>query len=413
MRILGADLSGENTAGGGAPNTLAVLDDGGRVSVVRHPTSLPDLAAIVAELTDLEPFVLGVNLPLVAPARTSKFRPVDNLVRRRFGYRLAPTKRTEAAHGGVTGAAVLGALAAAGTPCLAYPDRDRRKSGLAEVHPGLVIKTLLWEAAPAARATAHPFREEAFRAYTAPAYRASAGRVRSTWAETASRLDLLLRALQGIAGFDLAPTRDALAVAATETEVARAGSILDASLLAGTARRYLDSPETCVFLGTPESGYTILPADGFIRKLGLREGPPTKGQLFPRTSLRERLGNSAELRALELLAVPGRPQRLEAIFRAAPVYEFDNVDEMMWWKHCRHLSGPVLPTEGLQELSVDLDPDGSEGQPVLRLVRSRHRTLSFRFDPPETWRLRLPTRDGKTYPFRILRANYDVLPAAD
>jgi hypothetical protein len=73
----------------------------------------------------------------------------------------------------------------------------------------------------------------------------------------------------------------------------------------------------------------------------------------------------------------------------------------------------VLPTEGLQELSVDLDPDGSEGQPVLRLVRSRHRTLSFRFDPPETWRLRLPTRDGKTYPFRILRANYDVLPAAD
>jgi predicted RNase H-like nuclease len=413
VRILGADLSGESAEGGGTPNTLALLDDGGRVSVVRHPTSLPDLAAMVAELTHGEPFVLGVNLPLVAPARTSKFRPVDNLVRRRFGYRLAPIKRTEAPHGGATGAAVLGALAATGSPCLSYPDRDRRESGLAEVHPGLVIKSLLWESAPAALAPAHPFREEAFRAYAAPAYRASAGRVRSTWAETASRLDLLLRALQGTAGFDLTRAREVLAVAATEGEVARAGSILDASLLAGTARRYLDSPETCVFLGDPESGYTILPANGFIRKLGLRDGPPKKGQLFPRTSLRERLGVSAELRALELLAVPGRPQRLEAVFRDVPLYEFDNVDEMMWWKHCRHLSGPAMPTEGLQELAVELDPDGSEGRPVLRLVRSRHRTLSFRFDPPDTWRLRLPTRDGKTYPFRVLRANYDVLPAAD
>jgi len=154
-----------------------------------------------------------------------------------------------------------------------------------------------------------------------------------------------------------------------------------------------------------------LPADGFIRKLGLREGPPSRGQLFPRASLRDRLGSVADIRPLELLAVPGRPQRLEAVFRELPFYEFDNVDEMLWWKHCRHLSGPPLPVEGLQELKVQLGSEEDSDRPPLRLVRSRHRTLSFRFDPPDTWRLRLPTRDGKTYPMRVLRARYDVLPA--
>jgi len=273
-----------------------------------------------------------------------------------------------------------------------------------------VLKALLWERAPAAGAAGHPYREEVFRAYAAPAYRPAAGRSRSTWAETSTRLDLLLRALDGVEGFDLEPTREALATAASDSEVDRAGSVLDAALVAGTARRYLDAPETCVFIGDPDKGYTILPADGFIRKLGVREGPPSRGQLFPKASLRDRLGSVAEIRSLELLAVPGRPQRLEAAFReATPLYEFDNVDEMLWWKHCRHLSGPVLPIEGLQELNVRLGP--GDDSPPLKLVRSRHRTLSFRFDPPDTWRLRLPTRDGKTYPIRVLRASYDVLPA--
>jgi hypothetical protein len=64
-------------------------------------------------------------------------------------------------------------------------------------------------------------------------------------------------------------------------------------------------------------------------------------------------------------------------------------------------------------MNVRLEPDEPEGRPALRLVRSRHRTLSFRFDPPDSWRSRLATRDGKTYPFRVLRANYDILPAAE
>ena len=44
----------------------------------------------------------------------------------------------------------------------------------------------------------------------------------------------------------------------------------------------------------------------------------------------------------------------------------------------------------------------------LRLVRSRHKTLSFRFEPPAAWRPRIPPRDGKTYPFRVLRATFDA-----
>ncbi|MDX1390233.1 MAG: hypothetical protein R3344_13665, partial [Acidobacteriota bacterium] len=181
------------------------------------------------------------------------------------------------------------------------------------------------------------------------------------------------------------------------------------ALVGGTARRYLEAPETCVFLGDPDKGYTILPADGFVRGLAIREGPPKRGRLFPRASLRERLGEAADLRAAGLLDMPGRPQRLEADFKAAPRYEFDNVDEMLWWKHCRHLSGPTLPTEGLVELSVRLDGNDN----LLRMVRSRHRTLSFRFDPPGQWRKWLPTRDGKTYPFEVVRATFEAAPESE
>jgi hypothetical protein len=104
--------------------------------------------------------------------------------------------------------------------------------------------------------------------------------------------------------------------------------------------------------------------------------------------------------------MPGRPQRLEATFDEPPRYEFDNVDEMLWWKHTRHVSGPVLPTEGLHDLAVALDAGSDDAG--LKLTRSRHRTLSFRFEPPAVWRSRLPTRDGRTYAFRVQRAVYDT-----
>ena len=154
-----------------------------------------ELATTVAELADQEPFLLAVNVALVAPRRGAKSRPVDNLVRRRFGFRLAPAARgtPPAPDATPTGDALLAALAAAGAPSLPYPDRDRRKSGLAEIHAGLVLKVLLWESSPAARAPNHPFRQELFRAYGAPSYRPVADR--GTWMENWARIDVLLRAL--------------------------------------------------------------------------------------------------------------------------------------------------------------------------------------------------------------------------
>jgi hypothetical protein len=189
--------------------------------------------------------------------------------------------------------------------------------------------------------------------------------------------------------------------------VERAGALLDAMLIAYTAQRYLDHPEASLFLGERDAGYLILPADSFIRRIAVGDSRPAVGALFPQGSLRERLGSGAKLRAADLLQVPGRPQRVEATFSKTPHYEFDNVDEMMWWKHCRHLDGPRLPTQGLHELLVKVS------SAELRLVRSRHRTLSFRFDPPTAWRKRIPTRDGKTYPFEVIRAVYETSPSRD
>ncbi len=414
MRILGADLPPGPPRPGTRERTLVVLGDDGRVAVVRHPASLAEAASAIVELGAGEPLFVGVDLPVVVPERPTRLRPVDGLVRRRLGHRLTPGGRAslEPTRGGVGGEALVAALAAAGLPCLPYPDRDRRSSGLAEIHPALVLKVLLWEGSAVAGAGRPEALETLFKAFEAPDYHAPEGEAhaRAGWAERAAALDLVLRALGPVEGFDLRPARESLVACASERDLRRAASILDACLLAGTARRYMDRPETCVFLGDRQTGYTILPADGFVRRLALRErtGAPA-ARLFPGRSLRAKLEEAADLRPLDLISIPGRPQKLEAVFGERPLLEFDNLDEMLWWKHCRHLAGPELPTEGLEEMVVSLgaEPAGGEadGQP-LRLVRSRHRTLSFRFEPPALWRRSVPPRDGKTYAFRVARAVY-------
>jgi hypothetical protein len=269
---------------------------------------------------------------------------------------------------------------------------------------------LIWEASALSAAPDQATREELFRAYAVPVYRADRLKARTSWAEQASQLDFVLSALGTVEGFDVEPAGEALACARNEQDVERAGGLLDAALIAGTARRYLEAPETCLFVGDQEQGYLVLPADAFVRRLALTGVKEPPGRLFPQASLRERLGAHAQLRPVGLLSVPGRPQRTEASFTDPPRYEFDNVDEMLWWKHCRHLAGPVMPTEGLRELVVALlEHAGTGSPPQLRLARSRHRTLSFRFEPPAAWRAHVPTRDGKTYPFRVLRAVYETL----
>ena len=65
---------------------------------------------------------------------------------------------------------MIAGLATAGLPCLPYPDRDRRKSGLAETHPSLILKSLLW-GARSVDFTDSASREELFRAYAPPEYR--------------------------------------------------------------------------------------------------------------------------------------------------------------------------------------------------------------------------------------------------
>jgi predicted RNase H-like nuclease len=415
VRILGVDLTRQPRPNGSVEHVLVLLDDDGRVASIQTASTLPGVAAAVAQLVGDEPFLLGANTPVVVPAKPAKVRPVENLVRRRFRYRLAPGGRAslQSEPLGVAGEALIAGLAAAGMPCLPYPDRDRRKSGLAETYPGLILKTLIWDSSALAKHGDGPRREELFRAFSPPTYRTASMPARSNWADQAVALEYVLRIIDSVDGFDLRPARDQLAGAKSTDEVEYAAALLDATLIAGTARRYLDDPEHSVFLGDHEGGYLVLPADGLVRRLALGEPRPAHGKLFPQDSLRKRLGSDAKLNSPDLLSVPGRPRRIEATFVNHPHYEFDNLDEMMWWKHCRHVSGPHLPTEGLSELVVTMETPLSispKNPSTLRLVRSRHRTLSFRFDPPQAWRQRVPTRDGQTYPFKVMRAVYETMP---
>lgn len=403
MRILGADLG---PLAGGTPSgegTLVRLDDRGRVDQVRRPDSPSAVVRDAVELADGEAFTLALDLPVLAP-RGTRSRPVDNTAKRRLGRR--PPRREEGE--AVQGPALLGAFAAAGHPCLPWPDRDLRQSGLAETWPDLVAKILVWQGAAAAAAGTHADRDAAFRGYALPTYRSSA---RAEWPERAAALDLVLRGLGFQEDLDLRPAWEALSGAASDPEVERAGATLDATLAAFAAARYVSSPEDCVFFGDRDGGYAILPADGFVRRLALRDAARGKAtELFPKTSLRARLEPFASVRALELVEIPGRAQRLEATFEPRPIYEFDNLDEMLWWKHCRHLAGPEIPMEGLLELAVRLGRDDERGDAghALRLLRSRHKVLSFRFEPPAVWRSRVATRDGRAYPFQVVRATYEV-----
>jgi len=413
VRILGADLAPREPDRGSLLGTLVVLDQYGTVTEIRTPGHVPELISDIGSATSGEPFLLGVNLPVVVPQKQVRSRPLENLVRRRLGFKMPAGGRSalQAEPGALSGESLLASLAGAGFPCLTYPERSMRHSGMAEIHPALVLKTLLWNGSAMAKMSGNPTREELFKAYTPPAYLHSSKRGKSRWPERAAGADLALRALGGLDGYDMKPAAEALSTVSSEEEMDRVASLINATLIAGTVRRYLDLPEECAFIGARESGYTITPADGFIRRLVLHETGPGRGRLFPQESLRDSLGSVAKVRSLDLLTVRGNPQRIEASFTEQPLYEFDNLDEMLWWKHCRHLAGPQLPTEGLSDLIVTLGSGKDTDTQTLHLVRSRHKTLSFRFDNPDAWRARIATRDGKVYSFRIVRATYNTQPA--
>lgn len=397
MRILGADVRRLDPADGSG--TVVALDGRGAVSGSARVEGYATLAREVSRFAQEEPFLMAVDVAVVASTGSEKSRRPDRWLQRRLGVKLPPAR---------PGADLIAALATAGLPCLPYPDRDRRRSGLAEVHPEAVLKALAWETSAAAEAPQLPDREAVLRAVDVPVYR-GAKLARAPWAARWAAVDAAVRAAGSARDYDLEPVRDALRRAVTVDAVDRAASLLDAVLLAGTARRYLEEPERCAFVGERDRGYVILPADAFVRRAVLRETarPADRPRLFPKASLEQRLEGRAELRALELFGLPGRAQRLEAVFEQPPLYEFDNLDEMLWWKHCRHLDGLEVPPDGLTEMVVRLDGSTADSG-TLRLIRSRHKTLSFRFEPPQAWRAKLAPRDGRTYPMRILRAVYEV-----
>jgi predicted RNase H-like nuclease len=405
MRILGADVRGLTATGGGG--TVVALDERGDVATSAHVDGLTAFAREVVKLSAGEPFLLAVDIPVVAPGGPLARRRVDRFLQRRLGVKLPLPNPGPPAP--VSGSDLLAALATAGQPCLPYPDRDRRRSGLAEVHPEVTAKALLWEGSAAAATTQLPDRDLLLRSIEPPSYRTSRP-ARGDWPQRWTAVDAAVRALSSSPGFDLRPAREALQRAVTIEAVERAATILDAILVAGTARRYIEEPERCAFAGERETGYVILPADDLLRRVALREPGRSveRPPLFPQASLRQRLAGRAVLRPLELIGIPGRAQHIEAIFEPPPLYEFDNLDEMLWWKHCRHLNGPEIPADGLRELLVRLDGPAPDSAAGMKLARSRHKTLSFRFEPPTSWRTRVPPRDGKTYPFHVLRAIYEV-----
>ena len=406
MRIFGADLRELDVSVGFG--TIVALDAFGLVATVARVGDLSGLAREVARLTAGEPFLLAVDIPVAAAGAAGKARRVDGWVRRRLGVRIPTARPDGTAY--IAGSELITSLAMTGHPCLPFPDRDRRQSGLAEIHPELVAKALLWESSTASSARELPDREAILRALPIPEYR-NLRPARGAWAERYAALDAALRSLSGSDGFDFRFALDELMRAGSEQALAAAASLFDATLLAGAARRYLEAPERCAFVGLRETGYVVLPADALVRRVALREPArvTAHASLFPRLSLESRLTPHAVLRPLALFDLPGQTQRIEAVFETSPRYEFDNLDEMMWWKHCRHLSGPELPSDGLHEIVVRLDAEGPEDATMsLRLVRSRHKTLSFRFEPPSAWRPRVPPRDGKTYPFRVLRATFEA-----
>ena len=402
MNVFGADLA-QGIPDKGSPQwTLVATSGSGAITEIRRPTSLPGLVAEIAALTREDPFLLGVNIPVVNPARATRSRPFEGVLRKKFGFRLPPGNRPEDRR--ITGEQLLGALASAGHACLTYPDRNSNNSGLAEVHAGPALKGLLWVGSRVGDALADADREPYCRSYKVPVYRRAGARGRAGREEIASAMDLLIRSLSPARGYDFNPVLEALASMESDEDAERAASLLDACVIAGTARRHLDAPEACVFVGERESGYTILPADDFMRRLLIPAPTGRRGKLFPQATLLESLREMAEVRSPDLLTVRGKPRKIEAVFREKPCYEFENVDEMLWWKRCRHAGGPALPTEGLVELSVTLE----NGPGSLNLVRSRHTALSFRFHPPAAWRAMMQPRDNKVYRFHVLRASYET-----
>ncbi len=177
LKVFGADLA-QGIPDKGTPEwTLVSSDRSGTITEVRRPSSIPGLVAEIATLAGEDPFLLGVDIPVVLPVRPSRSRPFEGLLRKKFGVRIQTGGKPE--DGRITGEQLLGALAGAGHACLTYPDRNSRNSGLAEIHPGAALKGLLWIGSRVGDGLPDSHRETFCRSYKVPAYRRTRGRIHS------------------------------------------------------------------------------------------------------------------------------------------------------------------------------------------------------------------------------------------
>jgi len=92
VKVFGATLP-RTTTPGGPLWTLVSIDPSGRVVGCAWPRSMPELITEVGKMAGEDPFLLGVDVPVVVPSRNVRSRAVDNVVRRRLGHRLEPGSR--------------------------------------------------------------------------------------------------------------------------------------------------------------------------------------------------------------------------------------------------------------------------------------------------------------------------------
>ena len=205
MKVLAAITAADNNTRG----VLVRLGAEGGIHEIRSLEGAGALPAEVAALAGDEPFTLALDIPVAVPTISGRTRKFEAIVRRRLGHKLPPGGRAAASQDSgrtLSAEALLAGLSTVGRPALSYPDRDRRRDGVAEVSPDLALKALLWESSTALWGSGEG-KDQIFRAFSTPAYRRHQAPKRSDWATRAVALDLAMRGLIGVEGFDLEPAR--------------------------------------------------------------------------------------------------------------------------------------------------------------------------------------------------------------
>ena len=111
MKLLGIELATPLPEGSGA-RALVLLGDDGSVEKVQRVSGIPAIATEIGRLADGEPFLLGVDIPVVVPVKAARVRPVESLVRRRFRQKMNAGGRAASEDSGLPGETLMAGLGA-------------------------------------------------------------------------------------------------------------------------------------------------------------------------------------------------------------------------------------------------------------------------------------------------------------